>query len=106
MATSSFSGVWSTPEKGEGGRGHPYRVPVNNKNTFSEGKRGRGKKGKGKRETGDSHEWRFLNKMGKPRMLISESKMHISETKDALRNRHSGQSRMALPSATPLCVGG
>ena len=39
----------------------------------------------------DSHEWRFLNKMGKPRMLISESKMHISETKDALRNRHSGQ---------------
>ena len=41
--------------------------------------------------TSRSAEWRFLNKMGKPRMLISESKMHISETKDALRNRHSGQ---------------
>jgi len=41
--------------------------------------------------TSRSAEWRFLNKMGKPRMLISESKMHISETKDALRNRHSPQ---------------
>jgi len=47
------------------------------------------KTGAGKGLIGDCPEWRFLNKMGKPRMLISESKMHISETKDALRNRHS-----------------
>ena len=53
--------------------------------------------------TGDSPEWRFLNKMGKPRMLISESKMHISETKDALRNRHSGQSNLLM--ADRLCGG-